>query len=278
MTDILLNIAGRIEPWLLSTLERVCRVIEGLGLPYVLVGATARDLVMHHAYGASAQRATRDVDFAVEVEDWAAFEAIRASLLRQGFRATGVSHRLQHHPGVLVDIIPFGRIGDERAVIAWPPRGDIEMSVLGFREACDAALRVRVREAPVLDVRVVSPEGLALLKLMAWMQRPQEQRRKDATDLAYVLCHYEAIPENREVLYDSACMDIMEAYEWDLSLAAAWLLGRRVRAMSPPKARLGIGALISGESKPLSLERLAMEMGGQHRDAQRLRAFVDGLG
>ena len=215
---------------------------------------------------------------AYEVEDWAAFEAIRTSLLRRGFQATRVSHRLQHHQGALVDIIPFGRIGGERAVIAWPPRGDIEMSVLGFQEACEAALRVRVREAPALDVRVVSPEGLALLKLMAWMQRPREQRRKDAADLAYVLLHYDSIPDNQALLYDAACTDIMEAYEWDLSLAAAWLLGYRVSAIAPPGARRTIASLIKGEMKSLSLDRLGMEMGGQNRDVQRLRAFVDGLG
>jgi len=41
-------------------------------MPYVVVGATARDLVLHYGHGAAIRRATQDVDFAIEVPDWPA--------------------------------------------------------------------------------------------------------------------------------------------------------------------------------------------------------------
>lgn len=47
----------------------------------LVVGAYARDLLLHHVHGFDIERATSDVDFAVAVADWGQFFAARASLL-----------------------------------------------------------------------------------------------------------------------------------------------------------------------------------------------------
>lgn len=79
---------------------------------YFLMGASARDLLLHHAHGIEPSRLTVDVDFAFMVRDWEAFEALRASLAASGeFTAQPASHRFRHRKtGMPVDVVPFGGV------------------------------------------------------------------------------------------------------------------------------------------------------------------------
>jgi predicted nucleotidyltransferase len=122
---------------------------------------------MHHAYGAPIQRATRDIDMAVQVPDWEGFESIRSSLIEKGYTKADVPHRLYDLHGIPLDIIPFGPIQDGDLIIAWPPEGDVKMGVMGFQEALESSVRVVVDQDPALELPVASPQGLALLKLVA---------------------------------------------------------------------------------------------------------------
>ncbi len=99
------------------------------------------------------------------------------------------------------------------------------MTVAGFSDAYTDAVRVRVNG--MLTVPVVSPSGLVLLKLIAWQERHVEQPGRDAADIAYVLRHYgEIITE--DTLFNTY-LDAMQAVDYDIDLAAARVLGRRVR-------------------------------------------------
>jgi predicted nucleotidyltransferase len=62
----------------------------------MLVGATARDLLLRHVHGHAVTRFTYDVDFAILVDSWKQFEAVKQALLR----VPGVSDRgrFQHRP------------------------------------------------------------------------------------------------------------------------------------------------------------------------------------
>ena len=73
------------------------------------------------------QRQTGDVDFALAVPDWAAFELLRGQLVNTGRFAEvrGLPHRLRHCDGMPVDLVPFGAIETEQRQIAWPPAGDV---------------------------------------------------------------------------------------------------------------------------------------------------------
>ncbi|MBM3792557.1 MAG: hypothetical protein FJW31_00515 [Acidobacteria bacterium] len=51
---------------------------------YFIAGATARHLMLHHVFGLSPGRATRDVDFGLAVENWDQF-----ARLKQRFVTTG---------------------------------------------------------------------------------------------------------------------------------------------------------------------------------------------
>ncbi|HYS64970.1 MAG TPA: hypothetical protein VEN30_14360 [Paraburkholderia sp.] len=69
---------------LLAVMDRVARLTN---LRYFVVGATARDILMYHLHGFPLNRASPDIDFAMAIEDWTVFEALRAALLQEpGFR------------------------------------------------------------------------------------------------------------------------------------------------------------------------------------------------
>jgi hypothetical protein len=68
----------------IEILKTIDPVLRELACPYMLVGATARDLLLFHVYGNQPLRATVDVDFAIEVESWEKFSVVLHSILRSG--------------------------------------------------------------------------------------------------------------------------------------------------------------------------------------------------
>jgi predicted nucleotidyltransferase len=57
-----------INPIILKILAAVQDMTQALGCDYLLVGATARDILMTHVFGIASRRATHDGDFAVAIE------------------------------------------------------------------------------------------------------------------------------------------------------------------------------------------------------------------
>jgi len=114
MKSELLDLTGKIDPQTVVTITAVHEVTVALELPYIIVGATARDLALHYGYGTPVQRATKDIDFAVEVDSWKAFENVRDKLIEQGFREDSrVLHRLTSPTESPIDIVPFGGVGSK---------------------------------------------------------------------------------------------------------------------------------------------------------------------
>ena len=184
MTNTLLDFSRRPE---LALHTRVIADVEAaaaaLGIAPLIAGAFARDLHLHYAQGVPIQRATQDIDFALAVPDWAAFAALRGRLLQAGLftESSGAAHRMRHHTGWKVDLVPFGGIESPARTIAWPPLGERVMDVFGFREALAAAQQVLFPGG--VQTRVVSLPALALLKLVCWQDRHYQSPRKDASDL-----------------------------------------------------------------------------------------------
>ena len=80
---------------LLELIRELDRVAQELGTPYFVIGATARDILMEHVYGIETTRATEDIDFAVAVSSWDAFDQLKAHLVATGrFMASALAHRL----------------------------------------------------------------------------------------------------------------------------------------------------------------------------------------
>jgi hypothetical protein len=121
----------------------IIRDIQGaaaaLGHRAMLVGATARIILLEHVFGLPAGRATRDVDFAFAMETWEQFEALRQRLIGQhGYEADAhVIHKLWYRPNtaalaIPVDLMPFGALGADREEIRWPP----DMAIVMSRKKC----------------------------------------------------------------------------------------------------------------------------------------------
>lgn len=283
MTSTLLNIAGKIDSQTVKLFESVCLVTSELAIPYVVVGATARDLILHHGHGASIQRATRDIDFAIEVPDWSAYVLLKDKLCEKGFTPDKAAHRLTSPDSMPIDIVPFGRIENSEASIAWPPDGDVVMSVLGFQEACDHAERVRIHNEPALDIPVATPAGMILLKFVAWVSRGAGMRAKDAKDIAYLLSMYEKIPAVFDAGYDDSNIEHMESYGWDITQTCSFILGQHAKDIASEATKKEITRLVSGEIPKLSLDRLLIEMSGTDdgqykRNSLLLSAFYKGFG
>jgi predicted nucleotidyltransferase len=259
MTTPLLNISGKIEPELVALCAIVAECATQLQIPYLVVGASARDMVLHYGYGAKIERATVDIDFALQVPSWNAFATLRKELIANGFSETNSTHRLVGPNKWPIDIIPFGDVADENASIQWPPPGDTVMSVLGFQEALNNANTVRLRDTPALDIPIASPEGMTILKFIAWTDRTADVRKKDATDIAYLLTTYENIPEISEQLYREGTL--MELYDWDITLASAHQLGINVKKITLPQTYSAIFEVLNNQHAKLPLERLLNEMG-----------------
>ncbi len=132
------------------------------------------------------------------------------------------------------------------------------MNVLGFQEALNNANTVRLRDAPVLDVPVTSPEGMTILKFISWTDRTQDMRGRDAKDIAYLLTTYENIPAVSDQLYREATL--MELYGWDITLASAHQLGINVKQITLPQTHVVITNLLNNQHPRLKLERLINEM------------------
>lgn len=225
MRKTLLNISGKIDAFTVAIYEQIATVAEAQKIPFFVVGATARDLVLHHGYGIEVGRATKDVDLAVQVASWDQFQELKKSLIQTGqFAETKMTQRLQYKNTIPVDIIPFGSITEADGLISWPPDHAIRMNTLGFEDAYNHAISVRLRAKPELDVLVTSPASLAALKLLSWQQRAPENT-KDAIDLIFIIKNYLDIG-NHERLHDEH-KDLVND-DFDYVQAGARLLGRDI--------------------------------------------------
>ena len=217
-----LNLSDKISQATTDLLVLIDRITTGLDIPYLLVGATARDIVYHHGFGAPIKRATTDTDFGIQVGSWEEFNLLSQTLVRENFTRSKSAQRFYCPNNSQIDIVPFGSIEDEAANIQWPPSGDFEMNVLGFKEALDHSLQIEIGGKTAIQIPVVSPQGLVLLKLIAWGDRELNKRVRDAQDFAYLLDYYEKYESVNERVFDEG---VAEQYEFDVDLASAHLLG-----------------------------------------------------
>ncbi len=235
MTAISLDLTGKLNPEQERVLRDVAETAAALGIPFFVVGAFARDLILELHYGLPVQRATNDIDFGLQVNSWEEFTQLKTALIQtQIYRADPRQpQRLHSITGNVLDIVPFGGVEDATTrTILWPPERVIEMNAFGFAEAYQQSLRVRL--ATDLEVQVSSLAGLVLMKLIAWQQRRQV---KDAKDLQLILTRY-LQAGNLDRLYSDAHVDLLEEEQFiSLDLAGTRLLGRDLAALLTATSR-----------------------------------------
>lgn len=260
----------------LKPLARLTRRIQAAadGIPFVIAGAQARDLLLKHGHAIDTGRQTADVDFAFRVSTWDKFLAFRGALIAADFTAVrGKLHKLLC--GKLeVDILPFGEIESDEHTIAWPPDRDVVMSVFGFGEAFDSAIDAMLPEA--VSAKVVSLPALTLLKIEARRERRLREPGKDAHDIRLILRNYlQAGNDHR--LYDEFS-HLLEDPQFDYEAAGAYILGRDVKALLDEKGLAHVLEIMTAESDADGALHLVGDMGIDPEKALRLLdALREGL-
>lgn len=247
-----------LDPLSLDILRAVNSSAHALNVPVMLVGATARDIMLTFLHDIPARRATEDMDFALAVPSWEAFENV-ARALTDDPRFTmdkSMAHRILFHysatvPPRRVDVIPYGAgVGGE--VFRWPKNDDVEMNVAGYEDAARAAELIGL--ASDLDFHVVTLPGLTLLKYFAWVDR-RTTTNKDAFDLALMLRQY-GDAGNHERLYGEA-IELLEAVDFDLDRASPRLLGRDVAELCAGTSHARLASLLADSRL---MEALALDV------------------
>ncbi|MDM5179103.1 nucleotidyl transferase AbiEii/AbiGii toxin family protein [Massilia sp. DJPM01] len=216
-----------------AVIREIGHAAAALGHNALLVGATARIILVEHVFGLPAGRATRDVDFAFAIDTWDQFDALRQRLIGQHqFQADAHTlHKLYYRPtaaphAIPVDLVPFGTLGGEREEIRWPPDMAIVMNVAGFADALASAVSVEIGAG--VSVAIASLPAIAVLKLFAWRDR-RRGTHKDATDLTALMLLYHDIDQERVYTVPE---EVLEDVDFDIELGGVWLLGNDARKLS----------------------------------------------
>ncbi len=254
--------AADLEPIALVMADVQHRADE-CGIDIMIVGATARDILIRHVVGSLPERATADIDVAVAVSSWSDLQRLTGHFTRR----TGSEHKFEVRQAE-VDVIPFGDIEDTDRTITWPD--DHRMNVFGFSEALAAAVHVTLPGD--LTVAVASLPAQSLLKLQAWRDRHNDDRR-DAIDLKTIISAYHEGPYFEQLYTQHE--DLIEKHDFDPKLAGADRIGREARALITPDNRGFVTDLLDS---PDHFDLLAADMGGLVRENRSLlMAYREGF-
>ncbi|MGF6182984.1 putative nucleotidyltransferase [Massilia sp. UYP32] len=239
----------------IDILRAVAEEAQAEQVDYMLVGATARDILLTHVFGLAARRATYDVDFTIAVKDWDQFDALRARLIARGtFIPGGQARQRLYYKGdqgdlnYHLDLVPFGQITQGSDELAWPPDMKVIMNLAGYDDVLAAAERVTF--LPGFDGKVVSLAGLAILKLVAWSDRGLENP-KDAHDLIHLMDSY-AAAGNIDRVYEED--GVIEAGDYDPDLAGVYLLGKDIRRVASEQTIAVLTQIVERDFNRLSNE------------------------
>ncbi|MBW2040005.1 MAG: nucleotidyl transferase AbiEii/AbiGii toxin family protein [Deltaproteobacteria bacterium] len=258
MSKNLLDLSGKIDNFTLEAFETTAHIAKSQGVPFFIVGATARDMILMHGYDIPTIRATRDIDFGVRVPDWDHYKKLREGLEATGkFTPTNEVQRLKFKERLIIDIIPFGPIAGRSDSLTWPPDHEIEMTTLGFEESYRHSLMVRLRSNPVLEIQFATLAGLALMKIISWHDKYPE-RASDAQDLALIMRTYIDAGNDERLFSEEA--DLVENEDFDYVCASARLLGRDIAAILSPHTKKAVPGILDRETGEQTRYRLVEDM------------------
>lgn len=259
MSNISFDLSGKIDQQTVEALAIVKRIADSLSIPFFVVGASARDFILKYCYGIEPPRMTRDIDLGVEVASWEQFTQLKEALTATGqFASTKEQQRLSFG-SILIDIVPFGAIADENRRISWPPEHEIFMSLVGFKEAYEYSITVRLSSDPELDIKLPTLPGLALMKIISWKEKYPE-RKRDAEDLLLIIQKYEEAG-NTDRLYDKE-QALLQEEHFDTRHAGIRLLGRDMAKIADPETLNIVKTILKSETEEQAKYRLVIDMIG----------------
>jgi predicted nucleotidyltransferase len=248
-----LDLSGKINTKIFEVLEAISNIAVSLDIRFFVVGATARDIILHYGFNVAIKRATKDVDLGVMLESWKEFGLLKGSMLNSGYflKDKKEAQRFYYKGGFPVDIVPFGRISEPNAIISWPESDGVKMNTLGFKESYDNSVLIRLKTDPVFEIRFASLAGITAMKIISWKDN-YPFRSKDAKDFEYIMRNY-IDAGNYERVYDGEESDLLKVDDPDYEGISARLLGRDV------------ATILTLDSKEYILQIVNKETGEQDR-------------
>jgi predicted nucleotidyltransferase len=245
MKTISFDLSGKIDKQNIEALLAIKKETDILNISFFVVGAFARDIILKHCYDITPRRMTGDIDLGINVADWAQFDKLINALIATGkFSRTKEPQRF-FFESIPIDIVPFGVIADEQFKIGWPPEHKIFMSIVGFKEAFENSIMLRLNSDPELDIKVPTLPGLAVLKLISWKEKYPE-RAKDADDLLLIMREYEHAG-NFDRLYASE-QALLTEEGFDNQIAGIRLLGRDMAMIADKETAKEIRSILEDET------------------------------
>lgn len=252
MTNISLDLSNKIPNQTIEILRKVTNAVEKLDIPIFLIGATAREFVLQYGYNLPKTTLTRDIDFGVAVGDWQEYEKLKQELVKTGDFSldSKADHRLiENSTQTKIDFVPFGKIESPPGQIIF--QNETKMNMTGFMEVYNSALTVKLSED--LIIKIVSPIGLALLKIFAWNDRFEN---KDVSDFWLIVKNYLDIGDNQERIY-SDYVSWLENENYDFKIAGATLLGIDIAEISSKETKRRVLEFFENKKR---IEKFAFEI------------------
>jgi predicted nucleotidyltransferase len=205
------------------------RGFQQFGIDYYLVGAVARDVWMNAINNLPISRVTKDIDFAVLINDKGTYAQLIAYLIsNEGFASyKGNAFVLIWKDKKQVDLLPFGNIEDEDGTVTIIGTGLTSISLQGFTEVYENGLpEINLEDRH--QFKLCTIPGIVILKLIAWHDRP-EIRSDDIKDICHLLNHY--FDMHSEHIYDYH-NDLFDDENVSLIQIAAIVMGREMKTIA----------------------------------------------
>lgn len=222
MSDTYKNLKNYAFTEHVEAFKALTEVFKSFSVQYYLIGAQARD-VHFYQQGIKPNRGTRDIDFAVMMQNMTQYNELKEALNKKGFENTKDPFRLNWSLGeTVIDLLPFGQI-EEDYTVNFDER-DIELSVLGYSELNKELQNFYIDEDQSISIPVPPLHGIFLLKLLSW-DDTKPNRDKDLKDLNQILNNYWAFIE------DEAYKNHLDLFDdnFKTEIAAARILGRHLK-------------------------------------------------
>lgn len=278
MTNTLLKLQKKIPDNLAEILRLVFDASHKLGIDTFVIGAIARDLIFEFVYDAKIRRATEDIDFGVAVGGWAEYEKLKESLIKTGkFKDDKkIEQRIwwkSENAEMKIDLVPFGGVESPEGEIAFPPDEDFVMNLNGFAEAFENSISLQIEDD--FSVKIASLPGLALLKFIAFNDRPYE-RKRDVQDIWFIAQNYlEAGNDDRLYIEHADLLDD----DFDYRTCGARILGRDIFPLLNDNTREIILKILSNEESGGNLQMLADIINADGvKDEENYEAILELLG
>jgi predicted nucleotidyltransferase len=213
------------NPLLKELLVILTEYFQSIDGEFYVIGAAARDIILSGIHDQIPGRKTEDLDIAIAIPNWDAFEEISLGLcnLKDFKKSDKQKQRFFYKDVYMLDIVPFGEIAKADKNIYWPPEETHAMSVVGFTEVAKSTLSLKIDDE--FTVQVASLPGIFILKIAAWRDR-KARTNKDADDMAFIIKEYLEVNLERAVAEHS---DIYDAEEFKTFTAGAILIGRDIK-------------------------------------------------